>query len=197
MNKRNDYLHKRLNKKRNIGKGSLFVLFIPIIAGILVAFIGFYSYFGYQPINKTDLIKVTGTLEDWNYKRVTRHNYQFEIKLREYPATFYIWSVPLRAFDRQKFRETEKYGNRINIQILESNEYKLKTINGKVKAYGVFSPNNEYLSLEEFNIEENSNAKMGLILAFVFVFLTIILLVVFFTSLSAFKGKMKFMKRYK
>lgn len=47
---------------------------IPIICGIFVAVVSFYSYFSYKPINSNDLIKVDGTIEDWTYKEISNSN---------------------------------------------------------------------------------------------------------------------------
>lgn len=183
--KMNDQILKKINRDRSKVASNMFWILVAIVSGVFLIFAAFYSYFSYTPVSEADLLTITGTLEKWSYEKVGK-SYEMHIKLDEYPVTFNVWSVPLSSFDKDKFEKSERGGDNIRLYILRENADELRDSKGYVNVYGVLSNKNTYLSLNQVNKEESSNAKLGLILGCIFIISVIFLVIVL---VNAYKNK--------
>ncbi|QHT59890.1 hypothetical protein GXP70_07955 [Paenibacillus lycopersici] len=56
-----------------------------------------------MPVSDKELVSILGTYERSSYDRASKSNYELNIMLGEYKATFNIWSVPLKATNKKEF----------------------------------------------------------------------------------------------
>ncbi|WP_139997432.1 hypothetical protein [Paenibacillus paridis] len=152
---------------------------VPIImlgACVSIITLGLYKFYSYKPVNENELVAILGTYKSSSYQFASKSTYELNLKLKEYNTTFNIWSVSLRAINKEVFNELT-YGEKINIQILASDLKYLNHSSKQIAVYGVASNENTYLKLKDVNDQEKKNAQLGIIMAIIFTVILIFLII--------------------
>lgn len=149
---------------------------IPLLLGIFLIFSSFYSYTRYQHIDRTKLVKISGTLKGWYYQ-----NDDFIIKLNEFPADFCIWSVCIPALD-DRFKLLETKGNKVSLIFLKK-DYGYLNIKKEIEIYGLSSNEYEYLKIDDVDKRQRDNAILGLIIGCISFIILIFLSIIFYKFL--------------
>jgi len=137
---------------------------ITLIGSMFIGFVGIYLYVSYEPIMESDLTELTGTISNWEYKRFSKAGYQLEIKLEEFRATFYVWSVPVKAVNQEKMTQMIE-GDILRVAISNNQEEHLFINNKLIAVFEIYNIKDEKILNYHDVIElEKENAHLGIYL---------------------------------
>lgn len=162
-------------KRAGLAPPGIFLMVI-IAFGILLSAFSFWSYFNTKPLSSSDLTEINGSLRKTAMQRGKGASYF--LWLEGYPCTFNISSIYIRESQWQNFVGDTTSRTPIRLFIRKSDTAKLGT-DTSIDIYQLFSDSKAVLSLEKHNEAAMVNARLALILGFVFSALTVFLIILF------------------
>ncbi|WP_138752303.1 hypothetical protein [Paenibacillus sinopodophylli] len=166
------------------------VILMIILLGVCISIItlGLFKFYSYTPVNENEVTSVLGTYKSSSYELTSKSTYELKIKLMEYEATFYIWSVPLKSIKKESLN-TLTNGEKVNIQILTADLEHLNNSNKHIIVYGFTSNKHAYLKLDDVNYQQKENSKLGFIISIVFSVALLFMLIFIYSTTKRLKRK--------
>jgi hypothetical protein len=159
--------NERFEETKNIQSIGRKISFIFILLlNLSISIFAFYFYFSYQPTKESETKTIKGQLNSYSVIKRGKSN-ELIMRLKEYNTGFKVQSIPFESFAIDKFNSDEYDGLMIKCKILKKDIQNLN-INKEISLYGVESEKNIYITLDDVNNRESSNAKIALVLAIIF-----------------------------
>lgn len=148
-------------------------MWVIIGIGVLLSVFSFWFSFHTQPLRRSDLTEIDGSLQKTAMQRGRGASYF--LWLKGYSCSFNISSIDIREDQWRDFVSGTTGQTSIRLLIHKSDAAKLSR-DASVDIVTLFTGSKTVLSLERYNEAALSNARLALILGFVFSALTAFLI---------------------
>lgn len=164
------------NRRR--GKSALpgLLILLVIIAGICLSVFSFWFYFSTKPLKSSDLTEIDGSLQ----KTViySGKGASYALWVNGYPCSFSVGSVFITQKLWNNFVDNTTSQTPVRLFIRKSDENKLDT-DASIDLYQLYTGSKTIISLTKHNEAALDNARLALVLGFVFFALTAFLIFIF------------------